>query len=393
MSISAIICEFNPLHMGHKMIVEKANSVSDAVICVMSGNFVQRGEPAILDKWTRTKLALFCGADLVVELPLPWATGGAEKFSSGAIHIINSLGCVEKLIFGSENEDINSLKKCAEILLSEKFKTQVKSALGEVGIPFAKARENAICTLLGENFRKTMRSPNCILAIEYIKALIKEQSKIDPIAIKRSGADHDKMGTGNELRSAGEIRKMLLQNKNASEFLPACTVEEINNLTKLGYFPADFKKLELPILCKLRTMSLTDFSKLPDISEGIENNLYNAVQKAASLNEIYTLVKSKRYSHARIRRLILSAFLEIENTLPTIPSYIRILGMSKKGEKVLRNLQPALPLAVRYSDFKKLNQDSQRLFELEATADDIYALSLPTPFPCGEDFTRKLIKI
>lgn len=391
LKISAVICEFNPLHMGHKLLLDRMKAISDGIVCVMSGNFVQRGEPAILDKWARTRLALQNGADLIVELPLPWACSGAEHFAAGGVALAEALRC-DLLVFGSEVPDVSRMDAAAEALLSPKF-SESFSEVPDKGLSFAQRREAALHSMLGETASSLLQKPNCILGIEYLKAIRRQNAALTPIAIPREGAGHDRAAENQEYRSAGELRHLLRTGGKLAGLVPENVCVTLEQLLSSGHCPASLSWLERSILCKLRTMKPEDFSALPDLSEGLENRLYTAAREARSLEELYSLVKSKRYSHARIRRLVMSAFLEIPSGLPELPLYLRILGMTETGARILKDAIPTLPVAVRPVDFERLGGSFADLFRLEARADDLYALAFPTPFPCGRDYTEKLIKV
>ena len=391
LKISAVICEFNPLHMGHKLLLDQMKAISDGIVCVMSGNFVQRGEPAILDKWARTRLALQNGADLIVELPLPWACSGAEHFAAGGVALAEALRC-DLLVFGSEVPDVSRMDAAAEALLSPKF-SESFSEVPDKGLSFAQRREAALHSMLGETASSLLQKPNCILGIEYLKAIRRQNTVLTPIAFPREGAGHDRAAENQEYRSAGELRHLLRTGGKLAGLVPENVCVTLEQLLSSGHCPASLSWLERSILCKLRTMKPEDFSALPDLSEGLENRLHTAAREARSLEELYSLVKSKRYSHARIRRLVMSAFLEIPSGLPELPLYLRILGMTETGARILKDATPTLPVAVRPVDFERLGGSFANLFRLEARADDLYALAFPTPFPCGRDYTEKLIKV
>lgn len=391
LKISAVICEFNPLHMGHKLLLDQMKAISDGIVCVMSGNFVQRGEPAILDKWARTRLALQNGADLIVELPLPWACSGAEHFAAGGVALAEALRC-DLLVFGSEVPDVSRMDAAAEALLSPKF-SESFSEVPDKGLSFAQRREAALHSMLGETASSLLQKPNCILGIEYLKAIRRQNAVLTPIAFPREGAGHDRAAENQEYRSAGELRHLLRTGGKLAGLVPENVCVTLEQLLSSGHCPASLSWLERSILCKLRTMKPEDFSALPDLSEGLENRLHTAAREARSLEELYSLVKSKRYSHARIRRLVMSAFLEIPSGLPELPLYLRILGMTETGVRILKDATPTLPVAVRPVDFERLGGSFANLFRLEARADDLYALAFPTPFPCGRDYTEKLIKV
>ena len=402
---AAVICELNPLHKGHEALFRKVKEHAERLVCILSGNFVQRGEPAILDKWARCRLALEAGADLVIELPLPWACAGAERFAAGGVRLAAALG-VDYLAFGSEFPDSAQILRIAEALLSEEFAEEISgenSAVSQSGEPFARRRETALVSLLGQEVLPFLRSPNAILGIEYQKALLREKVAGEqnssgfcspvPLVFPRIGAGHDSTAKDGEFCSAGELRELLRAGKSVEKLVPDCTLSLLQKETELGRCPADISLLERAILCKLRSMETEDFAALPDISEGLEHRLFAAARQAGSLEEFYALVKSKRYSHARIRRLAMAAFLGMTNDLPAFPPYLRILGMTGAGEKFLRSASPSLPFMARTADFQRLGGDALRLFQLEAAADDLYALAAPTPPPCGRDHTEKLVRI
>ncbi len=389
--ISFIICEFNPLHFGHRRIISEA-AVSP-LVCIMSGNYVQRGEPSVLDKWSRTEAALRCGANLVVELPLPWACAGAEKFADGGATIADAFGIGGKLFFGSESGSIDELNQIAEALLSDEFQEKLREKLIAGKITFAKSREEVVLDMLGRKFGKLLSMPNNILGIEYIKALKKLKSAIVPEAVERIGAAHDGIAKNCEIMSASEIRGMLKAGKDISDCMPHESAEILKSAIDMGYapvFPEGFEKL---ILGKLRSMTAEDFAVLPDISEGLDSKLFSSVKKARTLEELYALCKTKRYTHSRIRRLVLSAFLGITSDLPQKVPYIRILGMDKTGEEIIKKTDFELPLLVRATDYKEFGEDVRRVFELEAAADDIYTLMMPKPQTCGWNYTKKVVKI
>lgn len=392
MIISAVICELNPLHLGHRAILQHSKEISDATVCILSGNFMQRGEPAILDKWARCRLALENGADLVIELPLPWACSGAEHFASGGVQLAEGLGCVNYLLFGCEEESLSKLKSTANALLSQDFSRFLaqENAPGET---FARRREKALSKLLGPEYGNILQLPNNILAVEYLKALITLNSNITPKSFLRKGAGHDMSAKKNEFHSAGQLRRLMLDRENLHGLVPDSTLSLLEELITQGKCPVSINYLERAILCKLRSMKAEDFRSLPDISEGIENRLYTASQNACSLEQLYELAKTKRYTHARIRRLVISAFLGLDSSMPDSPPYLRILGMSLKGQELLKKASPTLPLAVRPEDFRRLSGQALSVFELEARSDDIYSLACPIPQPCGRDYTEKLIKL
>lgn len=385
---SGIVCEFNPLHYGHLHLLQTARRFSDAVICVMSGNWVQRGEPAILSKFARAKAAVACGADLVAELPLPWACAGAEKFAFGAVSLLESLGCIQSLWFGSECGDVTEITKTAQLLCSQAFSDKISPYLKQ-GVSFAAARQMAVASICGEKAARLLVSPNNILGIEYCKALYRLQSSMIPKTIQRVGSGHDcDVDYRTErILSASQLRKMIQNGQDLANFLPQDSYTVIQEEMKQGRCPANLLRLERAILAKLRLLDKQQLATLPDISEGLENRLYQSIQKAQTLDELYEMTKSKRYSHARIRRLVMAAFLNIPNEVPHVPPYFRILAMNHTGREFLRTAASSsrISLVSRSKDFAQCSEEAQQLFQLEQQATDLFALSLPIPPACGWD--------
>lgn len=392
--ISGIICEFNPLHNGHKYLLNSVKEKTDGyIVCVMSGNFVQRGECAIIDKQTRTELALKNGADLVLELPLPFAVAGAEKFASGGIHALESLGCVDNLFFGSESDNCEELCTIAEFLLSGRYALMLKKEISS-GNSFAICRERIVSNVLGDKLSAHLKNSNDILGIEYIKAILKFESSIVPRTVHRIGSSHDSLtNVTDSITSAMNIRRMLNSGADFSYYVPRNTQNAINELSRLGECPADIANCARAIIAFLRSVDSTHLKNISDVSEGIENKVVSAARNSGSLDGLYSAVKSKRYSHARIRRIILSAFLGISKDFNYYPEYIRVLGMNENGEKIIKSKMNKLPFVSSLGDVKKLSGKNMRLFELEAHADDIYSVMTPQITRAGNYYTNKIIKI
>ena len=384
MKVSSLICEYNPFHNGHKYMLDKMReNGSDFIIACMSGNFTQRGDFAVFDKYSRTKTALENGVDLVIELPVTYACATAEKFAFGGVYILNSIGCVDNIYFGSECGDIASLESTADILQSSEISDKIKKYLS-LGQTFAKARENAVSEI-SEKSADILRYPNNILAIEYIRSLKKLHSPIFPQTIKRIGSEHDSMTAFENTASATLIRKCIYENNSDfRKYIPFSDIPDIHSLSKL----------ETAFLYQLRMMSPEDFKNLPDISEGLENRLYSAVRNGTSVKEILALAKTKRYPLARLRRILLYAFLGITQSDCTVfPQYIKILGFTQNGKTILRTMRETakLPIVMRYSDIKKLSHPARYLYALESRCDDIYNLSSNNIIPCGQNLTANTI--
>lgn len=386
MKVSGIICEYNPFHNGHKHHIEQTRKEYGAthIVAVMSGNFTQRGDVAIVDKYKRTETALKNGVDLVIELPVTYALGSAEQFAQGAMYLLNALGCVDTVSFGSECGDIDKLKEAAGAVIytqeSEEFHNYMKN-----GMTYPAALQKAMEKFYTDDVLETLAAPNNTLAIEYIKALDEMGSFIKPVTVKRIIAPHDsETDRSSEILSASQIRKILSEKGDVSGYAPSC---DFSNT-------ASISSIETAILSKLRTMSKTELEKTPNVLMGLENRIYRAAAVAVSLNELYFLVKTKRYTLARIRRIILSAFLGItKNDLKIAPSYVRILGMNGRGKEILSAAKCELPINTSLSQLEKINDSTKKQARLEQRCDNQYTLALEKRLGCGLDYTAKPVII
>lgn len=386
MSAVGIIAEFNPLHTGHKRLIDYAKTLGDTIACVISGNFVQRGDVAIISKQQRAKFALLCGVDIVAELPVLWSMSTAQNFALGGVWQLYNLGC-QKIVFGSECGDIDALINAADVLNSDGFFEKV-SEKAKSGVTFAVARENA-AQEMGVDFT-LLRGANNNLGIEYILAAKKLNLPIEFHTIKRLGAGHDSNEIDDGFVSSSFIREELLKSNigYTERFMP----REIRGIINPEHI-ADIKRLENAILCSLRTKSANDLKNLPDISEGLENKIYFSARVATSLDELYNMIKTKRYTMARIRRLVLSAFLALDNRFfMTTPPYVRVLGFNSNGLEHLKTPQGIIPVITRALQIKNLDDDAIKVFETECRATDIYNLALGVPLECGSEQKMKLLK-
>lgn len=394
MAVAGIVAEFDPFHLGHLYLIDAVRrrlGAGTPVVAALSGCFTQRGGAAVCTPQARAEMALRGGADLVLELPLPWALAGAERFAAGGVALARALGCVDTLLFGSEEGDIRPLWQLARALFSPAFPQALQQV--EPTLPFARRRQRAAAHLVGEETAALLEKPNCILGVEYLKAILSQGDGLKAEAFPRQGAGHDVPDPQGPILSASQARELLRQGADLTGRLPQATLSLWEELRAQGKCPSSLERLERAVLCRLRSMTVENFAALPDVSEGLENRLYQAARQAGSLEEFYALVKSKRYSHARVRRLCMSAFLGVLRDAPCQPPYLRVLGMTPTGREILRRAQPSLPLALRAADFQRLGGQALSLFQLEAHAGDLYALSLPAPLPCGQDYTQGLIKV
>lgn len=384
MNVCGIICEYNPFHKGHKYHIEETRTRFGAthIVGIMSGNFTQRGDVAIVDKYKRTETALKNGVDLVIELPVQYALSSAEQFAQGAVYLLNSLGCVDMLSFGSECGSIDRLREAAGAVYyaqeSEEFGKYLKN-----GMSYPAALQKAIEKFYTEDVLETLAAPNNTLAIEYIKALDTYASPIKPVTIKRIGAAHDQAAAEEtDKLSASQLRKMICEGQDISAFAPEC---DFSNT-------ASVSNIETAVLSKLRSMSKASIEKTPNVFMGLENRIYKAVGVSTNLNELYFLIKTKRYTLARIRRIILSAFLGItKSDLKINPAYVKILGMNGRGKEILANANCQLPVNTSLSKLAESSDNAKKQAKLEERCDNQYALALNHKQPCGLSFTAKPI--
>lgn len=388
MNICGIIAEYDPFHTGHARQIQAARELlgSDcAIVCVMSGNWTQRGAPAIIGKHRRAQLALMGGADLVLELPLPYAISSAEWFARGGVSVLDATGIVTHLCFGSECGDIGLLRRAADCLDSEAYRQALRGETAK-GLSFPAARQNAAAQLIGSG-ADCLSAPNNNLGVEYLRALAWRKSTIEPVTILRQGAGHGEDARGG-YASATYLRT-LLRNGRMDEAAPYLIDREAELLYSSQL--ADFSNAERAVLYRLRQMSVDELAALPDCGEGLSNRLYRAIRESASVEEILTAAKSKRYTHARLRRILLWAYLGMTlHDRPDAPPYLRVLGMNGTGRELLRAMQEkaSLPVLTKPAHVRQLPAGAQRLFELEARAADLYSLCLPQPEPCGQEWTQ-----
>ncbi len=379
MHVVGVICEYNPFHTGHAwQLAELRRRLGEdaAVVCAMSGNFVQRGDFAIVRKHVRAEAAVRGGADLVLELPLPWAISSAEGFAAGGVGVLACTGVVDTLAFGSECADAERIARAADALLSDEFPAALRAELAK-GDSFAAARQRAAERLIGAD-AAILASPNDILGVEYVKALRRQGSRIAPLALPRVGAAHD--GGAGEHASASWIRERLLRGEDAAPYLTPEMRALWESERAAGRAPVSAAQAERAILARLRSMTEDEFALYDESGEGLYHRFYDASRAAVSVAGLLDAVKTKRYAHARLRRMLLEAYLGVKPAdRPEQPPYLRVLAMNDKGKSLLHEMRKAaaLPVVVKPADARELSPAAHRLMELEARATDLYALAYP----------------
>lgn len=384
MIISAVICEFNPFHNGHLYLINKMREQgSTHVVAVMSGNYTQRGEPAIISKQMRARIAIECGADIVVEIPVPFAVASAEKFASAGVNIINGMGCVDNLYFGAEcaecaeHDVLNGI--CAVLNKSE----TVSLIKGEMkkGMTYAAAVGNVVQSLLGQSAADELRKPNNILAIEYIKALSRINSKVKPVPIQRINVEHDSTSASKNMASASYIRNGILSGIDISEFVPKECMRIIAEEIKQGRCPVTASSFERELFIRLRGMTPASLRNIAEVGEGIENKILSSANNSCSYNDLVNNVKSKRYTHARLRRILLYVLLGIDKELQnTMPKYIKVIGFNRRGTQVLSRIKSEgkFPIITKISEQRRITEQSQlKLLAKEKEVDNIYNALMP----------------
>ena len=397
MRIAGIIAEYDPFHKGHAahIAATKAENGAQAthVVAVMSGSFTQRGEPALLNKFQRAEMALLGGADLVVELPLPWAMAPAENFATGGVALLKALGCVDVISFGSECGDVNELKELASLSEHSQYCTELQRLLSQ-GITYAAAVQAAAANVLGEEKASKLASPNNTLGIEYIRAMQRQGATMDVYTVLRQGAQHNEDTPTNGIASASYIRSLIQGGdlEKAVRYVPPTTEECILSAVDAQRAPIDKAKLTCFLPAVLRKMTENDFAHLPWLSEGLENRLYKASRSVSDYSDLLELVKTKRYPASRLRRIVWSALLGITaQDVIGLPPYIRILAMNQRGREILSVAAPTLPILTRPVQLEEMDERANRIFKLESIATDLHALGMPDPLPCGSDYTQKLL--
>lgn len=378
MKITGIICEYNPLHLGHKKQMEQIRRIQGAdsgIVCLMSGNFVQRGAPAIVDKSLRAKAAILSGADLVLELPVTVSLSSAEGFAAGGVSILSPF--CDALCFGAEDADKEALLETANALLRPQFSDALRLQLDK-GLSFPAARQAALDAV---GIRGDLVShPNNILAVEYCKAILRQNSSMEPLPITRSGCYHD-TAPDPDNPSATALRLLMQTDGAWQNYVPqeaaACFKNAALHTLEAG---------ERAVLYRLRTMNDKDFETLPYGSEGLWRKLMHSSRREATLEDILTAVKSKRYTRTRLDRMVMCAFLGITvQDLMEKPPYVRVLAFNDRGREILR-------LARETGDFPNAGQHMDDPYQnKENRWEDYYALfSEEKPGAAGSEPGRRV---
>ena len=391
MKIIGIICELNPLHNGHKYLIDMARTKfgADYVLLVMSGDYTQRGTPSIVSKELRTKMALMTGADAVFELPVQYATGSAEYFASGAISLLNSLGIVDHVLFGSENGDIEEIQKIASILNDEpqEYKKILQDNLKK-GLNFASARDNALKRIISFDNNDILIGSNNILGIEYCRALLATGCRITPLTVKREGSDYTDEVLSDNYSSASAIRKALEESRSdsvkdaLSKNMPSDVLDLLLNNHSYNCLDNYSGLLHYKLLLGRKD----GFTSYADIHRDLSDKIIKNLPKYTTISEFTSLLKSKDLTYTRIQRCLLHILLGIrQDTLDILksenyPVYLRLLGFRKESSALLAKIKEysAIPVISRMSDSFKIEDNIQKeLLSEDVLASDIYHLIVP----------------
>ena len=386
MRVVGIIAEYNPLHNGHIYHMEESMKQAGSEFCIvaMSGNFVQRGEPACTDKFTRAEWAVMGGADLVVEIPSAFAVSSAERFAEGAVRTLAATGVVTDLAFGVETEDVNALYHLADLLDREppNLKIYLMHHLKQ-GKSYPRAQYDALTDYgIPEDELAILQQPNNILAVEYLKALRRFAPEIRPLPILRIGNKYNSTVLTGKLSSATAIREALLGgDESVYDTMPMSVAAAMRFDAQ---FPVTFDRFAPMLLYRLRTMTLEELSALPEVSEGFEQVLYRAAREAVDLPSLLDAIKSKRYTLARCKRILVSALLHIPAGLTDALGhsvsdlYLHVLGLKRVGRGLLAAMasNAQAPVILRHSDLQNCSDVARASLAIDTLSTDLYAYAL-----------------
>ena len=391
MNIAGIVCEYNPFHSGHlHQLAEtrRALGADTLTVCVMSGDFVQRGEAAVFSKFARAEAACRAGASLVLELPLPWCLSSAEGFAEGAVSLLAAVGCTQ-LSFGSESGDVETLQTLAREILAPDTQREITAQLQHSPeLSYAMARERVLTEKLGE-CGSLLSQPNNILAVEYLKAIYKKTYPITPVTVKRIGSGHDKAGEQGP-KSASELRGLMETGADISEYIPEAALSVYRRERAAGRVQ-NKAVLETALLSRLRMLDRAVYESLPDGGDGAGARLWKAVREESTLEDIAQSARTKRYPLARMRRMLLCAALGVSaEYTKTLPPYARVLAADSAGCAYLREIdgKSAVPVLTKPAAVRRLDGGAAKVFALGASAHDVYTLQNVTNSDkkCGRDW-------
>lgn len=405
--ILGIVSEYNPFHLGHLYHLNESKKIikPDYTVAIMSGNFVERGDTAIIDKWSRAEMALKNGVDLVIELPLVYSISSAENFAMGAIKILDSLNMDTTISFGSESGNISVLNEIAKVLVQEppEYLSILNHELS-LGVSFPKAREHALLMYLNDirKYANILSESNNILGIEYLKAIQKQKARLSAVTVTRKGSKYNSTDLEDFYPSATAIRQGIVNGENLESCMPKASYKILQDKISKNEFVPGIATFEQAILYKLRTMSIEEIASLPDVSEGLENKIKKASDSCNTLIDLTNMIKSKRYTMTRINRILLYVLLnitkkDIEDSYKALP-YIRVLGVNQKGKELLSKISKAnkkLSIVTSPKKFLDTNKNKilKSMLEKDMFASNIYTLGYKKNPKANLDLTNKFITL
>ncbi len=395
MTVCGVVAEYNPFHAGHAHHLaetRRALGADTAIVCAMSGNFVQRGDLAIMEKYRRAQAAARCGADLVLETPLSACLWSASGFAFGAVSLLDALGCVTHLSFGAENADLALLRRAADLSRAQDAHADALRQALAAGLPYAAAVQQAV-SAADPDAGALLASPNNTLAIEYLCALGTLKSPMQPLAILRAGGAHDSDVPADGLPSASYLRGLIAQGDTEScrPLMPEASFAVLTQAIEQGTAPVTRNAVDQAILAHLRRLSPGDLARYCG-GDGLKNRLWTAIRDHSSFAAVCTAAQTRRYPLARVRRVLLRAWLDLPTSVPPTADYVRVLAVGARGRELLRRMKDTcpLPVIVKPVTERTLPDALQPTLAHDALADDLYALGYPAPaLHVGGDHFRK----
>lgn len=382
MKICGIVAEYNPFHNGHFHHISKTKELlgdDTAIVCIMSGNYVQRGDLAIYEKYDRAAAAVKSGADLILELPLAACLSSAEGFAFGSVELLDKLGCTTHISFGSEHGDINDILKASTLSSDENIKQELQQNL-KLGLSYASAMQKATEKIYPD-ISELFSSPNNTLGIAYCLALNKLKSDIKPITITRKGAGHDTESTEYNMPSASFLRKLSSQSSylECEQFMPHESFNEFSRAVQNKTSPVKIERLNTALLSHLRRFSADELNLYCGGTDGLSNRLYEAIRTQTDFHSICDFAQTRRYPLARIRRAILRVWLDLPYDMPVTANYAKVLAANEKGREVLKIMKKtcSLPIITKPIAANKLDESVKNALNKDILADDLYYLAMP----------------
>ncbi len=391
MKIAGIVCEYNPFHNGHKYHIEKTReNGATHIVCAMSGNFVQRGECAVCDKWSRAKAAVLSGADLVVEIPTVWACSSAENFARASVKLLSALH-IDMLSFGCETDNSALLQNAAKAvdspLISEKVKSSVSS-----GLTYPAALQKAVSEVFGKETASVLELPNNTLAVEYIRQKEKICAGFELFPIKRMASFHGDSTPANDYFSSASAIRKIEQTESILPYLPLEIYNELKELEAKGLYPCNIKNANRVVIAALRAMTLNEIKAFMPDENGLAERIFSKSRSSENVAELIKSVKVKSYTEAAVRRAVMLCFLRIPKELSkSEPPYIKILAANKKGFEILRERPPLLPVITQKSQTDKLSKFGKTVYELECECTDKFSLFSKKIPGCSREQTSPII--